>query len=154
MKAFRFRRMSIGRLGGYLTLFGVALLLAQLSDEGWAQRAPPAKHKGVAVKSLGVVSEKSLSRQLGLTGYILQLREITLEPGGEIAKHSHAERPGFAYTASGSWVEGRANGEIEYPAGEDKGSTIIEDADTVHWIFNDGSAPAKVLVCDIVASPS
>ncbi|GMQ77225.1 MAG: hypothetical protein BMS9Abin01_2548 [Gammaproteobacteria bacterium] len=80
--------------------------------------------------------------------------EITLEPGGEIAKHSHAERPGFAYTASGSWVEGRANGEIAYPAGKDKGSTIIEDADTVHWIFNDDSASAKVLVCDIVASPS
>ena len=154
MRAFRFRRTSISRWGGYLAIFGVGLLLAQVSDEGWALRAPPAKHKGVAVKSLGVVAEKSLSRQLGLSGYIMQLREITLDPGGEIAKHSHAERPGFAYTASGSWVEGRASGEIEYPAGEDKGSTIIEDADTVHWIFNDGSAPAKVLVCDIVRSPS
>ena len=135
-------------------MFGVALLLTQVSDQAWAQRAPPAKHKGVAVKSLGVVSEKSLSRQLGLNGYIMQLREITLEPGGEIAKHSHAKRPGLVYTASGSWVEGQANGEVAYPAGKDKGSTIIEDADTVHWFFNDGSAPAKVLVCDIVAPPS
>ena len=50
-------------------------------------------------------------------------------------------------------MEGRANGEQEYPAGKGKGSTIVEDADTDHWFFNDGSVPAKVLVCDIVPAP-
>lgn len=150
MKMFRIGRMNIRRLGGYLAVFAVGLLLAQVSHVGWALRTPPAKHKGVSVESLGVVQEKSLSRQLGLDGHIMQLREITLEPGGVIARHSHDKRPGLVWTISGSWVEGRANGEREYPAGKGKGSTIVEDADTEHWFFNDGAVPAKVLVCDIV----
>jgi len=153
MKTIPFGQARFRRWAGYLAVFGLGLFLAQVSDDGWALRAPPAKHKGVSVKSLGVVSEASMSRQLGLKGHIMQLREITLEPGGAIAKHSHATRPGVVYTASGSWVEGRANGEIQYPAGKDKGSTLVEDADTTHWFFNDGSAPAKVLVCDIVPAP-
>lgn len=153
MNIFRFERASAGRFAGYLAIFGVGLLLAQVSEVGWALRAAPSKHKGVGVESLGVVDEKSLSRQLGLDGHIMQLREITLEPGGAIAKHSHAKRPGLVWTVSGSWVEGRANGEMEYPAGKGKDSTIIEDADTEHWFFNDGQVPAKVLVCDIVPAP-
>ena len=153
MKMIRFKRMGIGRLSGYLAMFAVGVLLAQVSDVGWASRAAPTKHKGVSVASLGVVDEQSMSRQLGLEGHIMQLREITLEPGGAVAKHSHAKRPGLVWTKSGSWVEGRANGEIEYPAGKGKDSTIVEDADTEHWFFNDGSVPAKVLVCDIVKAP-
>ena len=153
VELFRFGRMSIGRLGGYLAMFAVGLLLAQVSGVGWASRTPPTKHKGVTVESLGVVEEKSLSRQLGIDGHIMQLREITLEPGGAIARHSHGARPGLVWTVSGSWVEGRANGEMQYPAGKGKGSTIVEDADTDHWFFNDGAVPAKVLVCDIVPAP-
>ena len=153
MKMIQIKRMSFGRLGGYLSMFAVGLLLAQVSDVGWALRAAPSKHKGVSVESLGVVKEQSMSRQIGLEGHIMQLREITLEPGGAIAQHSHEKRPGLVWTISGSWVEGRANGEIEYPADKGKGSTIVEDADTEHWFFNDGPVPAKVLVCDIVPAP-
>lgn len=153
MKKFQFRTMRFGKLGGYLAMFSVGLLLAQVSEIGWALRAAPTKHKGVSVESLGVVNEQSLSRQLGIDGHIMQLREITLEPGGAIAQHGHGKRPGLVWTRSGSWVEGRGNGEIEYPAGKGKGSTIVEDADTEHWFFNDGAVPAKVLVCDIVPAP-
>ena len=153
MKMFRIKRMGFGKLGGYLAMFTVGVLLAQASEIGWALRAAPAKHKGVSVVSLGVVEEESLSRQLGIDGHIMQLREITLEPGGAIAQHSHGKRPGLVWTRSGSWVEGRGNGEIEYPAGKGKASTIVEDADTDHWFFNDGAVAAKVLVCDIVPAP-
>lgn len=153
MKTNEIERKGLGRWGGYLAVFGTGLLLAHLSNVGWASRTPPAKHKGVSVEALGVVDAQSMSRQLGLEGHIMQLREITLEPGGVIAKHSHNKRPGLVWTLSGSWVEGRADGEREYPAGAGKGSTIVEDADTEHWFFNDGAVPAKVLVCDIVPAP-
>lgn len=153
MKTSRIKRMNVARLGSYLAVFGVGLALAQVSEVGWALRAAPTKHQGVSVVSLGMVNEDSMSRQLGLEGHIMQLREITLAPGGRIAQHSHAKRPGLVWTKSGSWVEGRANGEKEYPASKGKGSTIVEDVDTDHWFFNDGDVPAKVLVCDIVQAP-
>lgn len=51
-----------------------------------AQRQPPTEHKGVKVASLGVISEESMSVQVGLDGYKMQLREIVLAPAGK----SHA----------------------------------------------------------------
>ena len=113
-----------------------------------AQRQAPTEHKGVKVKSLGAISESSMSAQLGLQGYKMQLREITLAPGGQIARHDHFKRPGLVWTLSGSWIEGRPEGEKEYPATLDE--AILEDAGTDHWFWNDGSEPARVVVCDIV----
>ena len=40
MKAFRFGPTGLRRWGGYLAVFGLGLLLAQVSDEGWASRVP------------------------------------------------------------------------------------------------------------------
>lgn len=115
-----------------------------------AQRQPPTEHKGVKVASLGVISEESMSAQIGLEGYKMQLREIVLAPGGQIARHSHAGRPGLVWTLSGSWVEGRPQGEKAYP--DTLKEAILEDKDTEHWFWNDGNEPARVVVCDIVAN--
>jgi len=129
-----------------LALLGVLVFAAQHAAE--AQRTPPEKHSGVSVASLGVVPESSLVAQLGLGGHVMQLREISLEPGGRIARHSHATRPGLVRMLSGSWTEGRAGGERVYAASEPE--ALVEDERTEHWFFNDGSEPATALVCDIV----
>jgi len=113
-----------------------------------AQRQPPTEHKGVSVKSLGAISESSMVSQVGLHGYKMQLREITLAPGGQIARHDHFKRPGLVWTLSGSWTEGRPEGDKDYPETLDE--AILEDAGTDHWFWNDGSEPARVVVCDIV----
>jgi quercetin dioxygenase-like cupin family protein len=86
-----------------------------------------------------------MSAQVGLDGRILLLRRITIEPGGQIAKHSAESTPAVVYMESGTWTEGRASGETEHSAGE----TFIEDKDTVHWFYNRGEDPAAALVCDI-----
>jgi quercetin dioxygenase-like cupin family protein len=113
-----------------------------------AQRQPPAEHKGVKVKNLGAVSGASMKAQLGLQGYKMQLREITLAPGGQIARHDHFKRPGLVWTLSGSWTEGRPGGEKDYPDTLDE--AILEDATTDHWFWNDTEEPVRVVVCDIV----
>jgi len=124
------------------------LLAGMFISDGQARTEPPTEHKGVSVASLGVLSGTSIKRQIGLDGYVLQMREITLAPGGQIAKHSHAGRPGLVWTLSGSWTEGRPDGDRDYPAGET--TAILEDADTEHWFFNNEEEPVKVVVCDIV----
>jgi len=113
-----------------------------------AQRQPPTEHKGVQVKNLGAISGDSMSAQVGLQGYKMQLREITLAPGGQIARHDHFKRPGLVWTLSGSWTEGRPEGEKDYPETLDE--AILEDSGTDHWFWNDGSEPVRVVVCDIV----
>ncbi|NNE24347.1 MAG: cupin domain-containing protein, partial [Rhizobiales bacterium] len=84
----------------------------------------------------------------GLTGRKLQLRAITIEPGGQIAKHGHETRPGLVKVIDGEWIEGRASGEKTYTAGQSEG--IVEDENTTHWFFNRSDKPATAIVCDIV----
>jgi len=131
--------LSMGALG--LALF-VGYQVAQ------AQRKIPTEHQGVKVVSLGVLPESSLAAQIGLRGYVMQLREITLAPGGRIGRHDHFRRPGLVATLSGTWTEGRPSGEKEYPAS--KKQAILEDQDTEHWFWNDGAEPVTVTVCDLV----
>lgn len=112
-----------------------------------AEGTYPTEHKGIGVVKLGVVPEESMIKQTGLEGYFLQLRLITLDPGGQIARHDHSTRPGLVHTLEGSWVEGRPEGETEYPAGTE--TALIEDAATDHWFYNRNEEPVKVLVCDL-----
>lgn len=116
-----------------------------LVSYGWAAITPPTEHKGLKADLLGVVPGESVAAQEGLDGYKLLLRRITINPGGQIAKHSHATSPGLVYVDSGTWIEGRANDEIHYSAGD----IFVEDKDTVHWFFNRGDEPAAAYVCDI-----
>ncbi len=139
-------RYELKRCLGFAVLIGMGFV-GGLSY-GEAPRLPPTEHRGVSVESLGLLPESSLVAQVGLSGFVMQLREITLEPGGQIAKHSHAGRPGLVWTLSGSWTEGRADGERDYPA--TLKSAIVEDQHTEHWFWNDTAEPVRVVVCDIV----
>lgn len=113
-----------------------------------AAAAPPAEHVGLTVETLGVVPATSMQATVGLAGYRLQLRAITIAPGGQIAEHPHANRPGLVKVVSGEWVEGREAGETAFRA--DGLEAIIEDENTVHWFYNRGEMPATALVCDLV----
>ncbi|MFV2034819.1 MAG: hypothetical protein ACC631_06885 [Halocynthiibacter sp.] len=75
------------------------------------------------------------------------LRTITIAPGGQIAKHSHAKVPGLVKVISGKWISGSESGEQAFNA--DTPVAIIEDMDTVNWFFNRGTEPASAIVCDI-----
>lgn len=142
---------GLKRLAAAATLsVAVGVVLGAAGDRGLAEMAAPTEHKGLAVEALGVIPEESMQKQIGLSGYKLQLREITIEPGGQIAKHSHEARPGLVKVISGTWTEGRPGGETDFAASQPAG--ILEDRDTVHWFWNRGAEPAAAIVCDIVAA--
>ena len=136
-----------------IIMFGAALFVAGLVvgnldiSAGSAQEAYPTEHKGLSATKLGVVPEESMIKQTGLEGYFLQMRIITMEPGGQIARHDHTTRPGLVYTLEGTSVESRPGGAREYPAGEE--IALVEDAETDHWFYNRSEEPVKVLVCDL-----
>lgn len=112
-----------------------------------ATTAPPDSHAGLTVDLLGQVEPVSLQSQVGLEGQILRLRMIDIEPGGQIAKHDHATKPGVVKVIRGSVTEGRPDGERDFTA--DGKEIVVEDAETVHWFWNRGDEPATLLVCDI-----
>lgn len=126
-------------------LVSIGLICGFLVSYSWAAMAPPTEHKGLQVEMLGFVPEESMSAQVGLAGHILLLRKITINAGGQIAKHSAAKTPAVVYVESGTWTEGRDSGEAHYSAGD----SFVEDKDTVHWFYNRGDKPATAYVCDI-----
>jgi quercetin dioxygenase-like cupin family protein len=132
--------------GMFIFVTGVLVGKLDIADAK-AQETPPAESKGIGITKLGVVPKESVSRQTGLEGYVLQLRLATIEPGGQIARHDHSSRPGLVYTLEGSIVEGRPEGERQFPAGEQV--ALVEDADTDHWAYNRTDKTATILICDL-----
>jgi len=129
---------------------GAGIFIGGFSGHAAAQMKGPTDMKGVSVTELGIIDEVSLTAQLGIEGYILRMRAVTVEPGGHILEHSHATKPGLVKMVSGVWIEGRPDGETRFAAGED--NTIPEARDTVHWIYNRGDVPATGIVCGIQPS--
>lgn len=128
----------------------ISVLIGGIGGQGLAGMKGPTENKGVTVTELGIIDEESLSAQLGIEGFILRMRAVTVEPGGHIREHSHASKPGLVKMLSGVWIEGRPEGETAYAAEEN--TSIPEDKDTVHWIYNRGDAPATGVVCGIQPS--
>ncbi len=146
------QRISIGswrvRLISTVALSAViGIALGVVGSRSLAQMAAPTEHKGLTVETLGMISEESMKAQVGLEGHILLLRAITIEPGGQIKKHSHEKVPGLVKVISGEWIEGGESGEKAFNA--DSTTAIIEDKDTVNWFYNRGTEPATAIVCDI-----
>ncbi len=125
----------------------IGITLGAVGSRSLAQVVAPTEHIGITVEALGTVPEESLKAQIGLEEHFLQMRAVTIEPGGQVGKHSHAERPGLVKMISGEWIVGTESGEQVFKAGTK--AVIVETNDTVHWVYNRGAEPAMGLVCGI-----
>lgn len=120
---------AVARIVGFSAGLGIAG--APGSDE----------HKRLSVQALGKLEAGMVEQQVGLQGYMMQLRAITIDSGGQIARHNHANRPALVKVISGEWIEGRPEGETPFTAEDPTG--ILEDSGTTHWFYNRGDR-----ICD------
>jgi quercetin dioxygenase-like cupin family protein len=75
-----------------------------------------------------------------------RIRQITIEPGGVAAFHSHKERPALTYIMKGSLTEHRKGGpDRTYKAGE----VLTESTDVDHWAENTSAEPVIVISADL-----
>ena len=125
----------------------VGLTSGMFVDHGVATTTPPTEHKGISAELLGTIPPELIERAVGLKGHHLMVRALTVEPGGQIANHDHVGRPGLVAMTGGELVDVRETGEKTYTA--EGGEAIIEDEDTVHWLYNPGDKPATAILCDL-----
>ena len=130
-----------------LVFAGVGLASGLVGGHGLATVTPPTQHKGISVKLLGKIAPDMIEKAVGLKGYQLMVRAASVAPGGHIANHDHVGRPGLVAMTGGELVNVR-NG-IEEAFTADNGKAIIEDEDTVHWLYNPGDEPATMILCDL-----
>ena len=120
-------------------------MLLAISQTAAAQEAKPQEAKGVSVDSkdmLGLAQHFS-----ELKGFALRIRKVTIEPGGVVPYHSHANRPTVAYLVSGELTEFRDDTpEITRRPGEH----WVEGGDLKRWSTNRGQVPILLIAIDIV----
>ena len=135
-------------LSGAVCLIAAGIIIGGTAEQVMAQFKGPTDMRGVSVTELGIINEESLKAQLGIEGFILRMRAVTLQPGGHIMEHSHANSPGLVKMVSGVWIEGFPDGrEVSYNALDSM--ALKEEKDTVHWVYNRGEVPATGVVCGI-----
>jgi len=78
----------------------------------------------------------------------LRFRKLTIEPGGIVPWHSHADRPAIIYIAEGEIVEYASNCAV--PIVHKAGDIRPETSGTSHWWQNTGSKTVILFVGDVL----
>ena len=113
------------------------------------QKAGATAHKGVEEKLLGSID--LAKEKVNIAGRLLRLRRLVVEPGGEVAWHSHDDRPALIYVTEGTITEYSSHCAvpIEHKAGE----LSVEQGGLSHWWKNNSKKPATLLSADVAAAP-
>ena len=122
-----------------LLIVAPILLCASVS----AQVTGPTDNKGVTSKALNQLELKDEID--GMEGRALRARQVTIEPGGHTAAHSHLGRPTLEYIQQGNVIEIRNGVEIPHSAGE----MVPSRRDVTHHWENRGTVPVVLIPIDI-----
>ena len=122
----------------------VGLMVVFTAGYAAGQRQPPKTNQGQSEQVLRTID---LTEEIKSTqGRPLRMRKVTIQPGGALALHTHANRPAVRYMLEGQMtyhVEGKPD-VVENP-----GDTAAEDRTTTHWGENTGKVPAVWIAVDI-----
>jgi quercetin dioxygenase-like cupin family protein len=114
------------------------------------QKPGATAHKDVDEKLLGQID---LSKEkVNVPGRLFRMRRLVVQPGGEVAWHSHEDRPALIYIISGTVTEysSHCSVPIEHPAGD----LSVESGGLSHWWKNNSKEPATLVSADLAADPN
>ena len=102
--------------------------------------------KGVTDTTLGAIDLSKEPAQIN--DRQLRFRKLTVEPGGIVPWHSHADRPALIYVAQGEIMEYASDcaAPIVHKAGEIRSETNP----TLHWWKNVGKKTVVLFVGDVL----
>jgi len=113
------------------------------------QKAGATAHKDVAEKLLGQID---LSKEkVAVAGRHFRMRRLDIQPGGEVAWHSHEDRPALIYVISGSITEYSSHCSV--PIVHNAGDLSVESAGLSHWWKNTSKSPVVLISADIAQDP-
>ena len=76
-----------------------------------------------------------------------RVRMLTVAPGGEVAWHSHEDRPALIYVVEGEIVEYRSTCAV--PIVHRAGEVAAEFGPLMHWWKNESDRPVKLISADL-----
>lgn len=113
------------------------------------QKPGATAHKAVEEKLLGSIN--LAKEKIHIDGRLLRLRRLVVQPGGEVAWHSHEDRPALIYVTDGAITEYSSHcaAPIEHKAGD----LSVESGGLSHWWKNNSKKPVTLLSADVAAAP-
>jgi quercetin dioxygenase-like cupin family protein len=144
------RHMALAGVAAGSTLIGVSTASAGScpSDKVKADARQPVTYaaKGVTDTVLGAIDLEK--EPANIKERQLRFRKLTIEPGGVVPWHSHADRPAIIYVAEGEIVEYASNCSV--PIVHKAGEVSLETNGTSHWWENLGSKTVILFVGDVL----
>ena len=153
------KRLELGRLfGRIIAVAGLAIGSAAVATSALAGSCPPDKMKadarepvkfaavGVTDTTLGAIDLQKEPAKV--KDRELRFRKLTIEPGGIVPWHSHADRPALIYVAEGEIVEFASN--CAAPIVHKAGDIRPETNGTSHWWKNLGDKTVILYVGDLL----
>lgn len=113
------------------------------------QKAGATAHKDVTEKLLGQID--LAKEKIAVAGHHLRMRRLDIKPGGEVAWHSHGERPALIYVVSGTITEYSSHCAV--PIVHNTGELSVEQGGLSHWWKNTSKKPVVLISADIAQDP-
>jgi quercetin dioxygenase-like cupin family protein len=145
--------VSIATFLSAIVLFGATLAAAgecppgKVTENG--QKAGATAHKNVSEKLLGQIDLST--EKIAVAGHHFRMRRLDIQPGGEVAWHSHGERPALIYVVSGTITEYSSHCAV--PIVHKTGDLSVEQGGLSHWWKNSSKKPVVLISADIAADP-
>ena len=150
-----------GRFGRPVLLAGVALGASLMASTAFAGECPadqmkPDVRKPVEVEAVGktdtVIAMLDVAKEHGINGRSFRMRRLTIEPGGVVPWHSHADRPAIIYIVSGTIEE--YSSDCAVPIVHKGGDVSAETKGVSHWWKNTGNETVVLISADLPKDPT
>jgi quercetin dioxygenase-like cupin family protein len=153
---------SNSRLGRGLLLAAVvagasAFALPALAGECPADQKKAKAREAVDLKPVGVTDTVIASIDVSkapfhIDGRNFRMRKLTIEPGGVVPWHSHADRPAIIYIIEGEIHEYASNCAV--PIVQKAGDVVAETPEVSHWWKNLGDKTVVLISADLLHDPN
>ena len=153
---FQFARK--GSISRTLLVAGLVLSASVVASASFAGECPPDMKKAdargpVDFKPVGVTDTVIASIDVAKAPFnikdrLFRMRKLTVEPGGIVPWHSHADRPAIIYITEGEIIEYASN--CAAPIVHKAGDVVAETSEVSHWWKNLGDKTAVLLSTDLL----
>jgi quercetin dioxygenase-like cupin family protein len=145
--SFAVAALVVGTLAISAPAFAGACPAGKETTDG--QKAGATAHKDVTEKLLGQID--LAKEKIAAAGHHFRMRRLDIKPGGEVAWHSHGERPALIYVVSGTITEYSSHCAV--PIVHNTGELSVEQGGLSHWWKNTSKKPVVLISADIAQDP-
>ena len=134
-----------------------AFALPALAGECPADQKKANAREAIDLKPVGVTDTVIASIDVSkapfnIDGRNFRMRKLTIEPGGIVPWHSHADRPAIIYIIEGEIHEYASNCAV--PIVQKAGDVVAETPEVSHWWKNLGDKTVVLLSADLLHDPN